>query len=211
MPYLSGALKARSRRGYGWAVIGLAITLLAVAAPITLRGGSRPGDRASVLTGAFRVAPTGLAVLVSNSSTVVMGQVIGGPTVETVSVGQSSPLGEKQTVHDVTLDIATYEVRVDRCVAGAPCQPVVKFKEAVDHENPELVNGTRMLLFASPAIAKWGAPGLASYYGREGVLVARGDAAIALVPGGGAAAQFLARQSLDDVAARVAAMASGTR
>lgn len=191
-------------------VVGLAGIFATFTVIAAVRENRTVARNDSSLAGAAAVTPAGLDDLVAASSTILMGHVVGQPTIETVTFGQSSSLGEKQAVHDLTLNIATYDVRLDRCMAGA-CSQMMRFKEAVDHENPPLVEGSEVLFFVEPSITAWGAPGVASHFGRQGLLVSQGGGVVALAPNGGAAAQFLKGESLDHVASQAAALARGSR
>lgn len=210
MPHPIDTILARLHGRHVLMVVGLAGIFATFTVIATVRGNRTVARNESSLAGAAAVTPAGLDDLVAASSTILMGHVVGQPTIETVTFGQSSPLGENQTVHDLTLDIATYEVRVERCVAGS-CPQVVQFKDAVDHENPPLVEGTDALFFVTPSISSWGTPGFASHYGRQGLLVSQNGTVAALAPDGGAAAQFLKGESLDHVASRAATLARGSR
>lgn len=194
-------LRAKRPWLYSIGVIAL-VALLGVGTVLVTRDGSEavPNEPA---TGGFTVAPGSLEELAAASEVIMLATVMGPATVEQAHFGTSSPLGAERRTYDVSLDIATYELRVDRCVAGT-CPASIQFKEGVNWENPPLVPGLQALFFLEPSGAEWGAAGYASHFGREGVLVSRDGTVVAFAPGGGAASRLFAGKSLEAAASALA-------
>lgn len=172
----------RVRRAYGAALLGAAVLAIAVSL-IALRGGgdeptavvyASPGDGAA---GSFAISPPeSRAELSAKAEIVVIGTV--GKQLEThaVPLGQSAPLGEQGRVSTATIDIASYELRVDQYLAGSgertiSLQHAVNLNaDGVDAGAP--VPGEKGIFFLSPA-KEWGLGGYASYFGRYGRLIER--------------------------------------
>jgi len=200
----------RAKRGwlYSIGVIGL-IALLVVGAVLVSRDGGEGASDDSA-TGGFAVVPISLEDLAAASEMVVLATVAGQPTIEKAHFGTSSPMGAEQQSHEITLDIATYELRLDRCVVGK-CPGLIQFKEAVNAENASLTQGLQALFFLEPSGTEWGAAGYASHFGREGVLVSREGKIEALALDGGSASRFLRGQSLNGVVAEVSRLSKTRR
>jgi hypothetical protein len=96
-----------------------------------------------------------------------------------VPLGTSSPLGEQGKRFTPTIDIASYELHVDRYLRGSGettvtlQHPVNLNADGVDVAAPAV--GETGVFFLSPA-KEWGLGGYASYFGRYGRLIERGGA-----------------------------------